>query len=107
MPKNLSKLQPTNRHLLVIPHPPKKEGKTTVLLPDDYTATVATYAVATVVDVSSDCNEQFRKLKSQVPDKREVLINQSMLETVSVKGKNYHLILENYVIGIFKEWGSR
>jgi co-chaperonin GroES (HSP10) len=105
--KNLSKLQPTNRHLLVVPHPPKKEEKTTVLLPDDYTTSKEAYTVATVVDVSSDCSEEFRKLKSQISGKREVLIDQSMLETISVKGKNYHFILENYVLGIFRDWGPQ
>ena len=100
----LNTLKPVNRYLLVIPHVSENQTNSGVLLPEDYKPEEDRFIEATVLDIAPDCSEHIRKIKydfSGVSDKK-VIIDRTMLEKVSVKEKTYHMILENYVVGVFR-----
>jgi len=105
---SIIELKPVNRHLLIVPHFHQKEEKTEsgIFLPEDSNKReVSRHIVATVVDVASDCNESFRKLrKGNLPEnRRDIIIDSTMIEEVPYRGKNFYLILENYVTGLLGE----
>lgn len=94
-------LQPVNRHLLIVPHLKREEEQTGILLPEDYKPQEETHIVATVVDVSSDCASHFLSIKRQ-RERREILVDRSMIEQIEYRDKTFYLILENYVLGILR-----
>ena len=100
----MQNLKPLNRHLLVVPHVKENETSAGVLLPDDYRPEENRFIEATIIDVSSDCSEQIRKIKYSHNDSesKKAIIDKTMLQSIIIKDKTYHLILENYVVGVFK-----
>ena len=94
----MENLKPLNRHLLVIPHTKDKETPTGVLLPDDYKPEENRFIEATIVDIASDCSDQIRKIKYDNRDgqTKKAIIDKTMLQPIAIRGKTYHLILENY-----------
>ena len=103
----ISRIKPVNRHLLVVPHLQQEDNKTEtgVLLPESFQQeNEETYIEATVVDVAEDCSSQFRHLKYEnINHNNKVIIDKTMLETISLKDRKFHLILENYVVGVYRE----
>jgi hypothetical protein len=96
-------LRPVNRHMLIVPHDQEEvEEASSVLLPDDYRPPEDRFVVATVVDVAPDCASQFQKLRRGTFSERNIVVDRSMIEEISVKGKVSHLILENYVVGLLR-----
>lgn len=97
-------LRPLNRHLLVIPHVKENETSAGVLLPDDYKPEESRFIEATIIDVASDCSDQIRKIKYNHNDNdtKRAIVDRTMLQSIVIKDKTYHLVLENYVVGVFK-----
>ena len=95
------RLKPANRHLLIVPHVQKNETNSGVLLPEDFKPEQSQYIEATVVDVAEDCNKQFRQLRYENIDSGLIVVDRSMIQEVTLKDKVHHLILENYVLGVF------
>jgi len=94
-------LSPLNRHLHIVPHfKPKRKDEAAVLLPDDYTPEEDRHVLATLVDVAPDCSKPFLMMKRDKA-RAEVLVDRAMIEKVECKGKVFHVVLENYVIGVF------
>ena len=102
MGSKLERLKPVNRHLLVVPHVQKNETNTGVLLPEDYKPEEARYIEATVIDVADDCDKQFRHLRLGTIDNNKIVIDRTMVEEVKLKDKTHFLILENYVVGVYR-----
>ena len=102
MGSNIERLKPANRHLLIVPHVQKNETNTGVLLPDDYKQEEARYIEASVVDVADDCDKQFRHLRLGNIENNRVVIDRTMVEEVKLKDKTHFLILENYVVGVYR-----
>jgi co-chaperonin GroES (HSP10) len=97
-------LRPVNRHLLIVPHIVKEEDESGILLPEDYKPKEDEYIAATVVDVASDCGPHFLNLRRGAFDnRRDIIIDRSMIEEVKYKDKTFFLILENYVVGMLRE----
>ena len=96
------RLKPVNRHLLVIPHIAKNETTTGVLLPDDFKPDEDRYIEATVIDVASDCSTQFKHLRLGNIDNKKIIVDRTMIEEVKLKDKTHHMILENYVVGVYR-----
>lgn len=97
------RLKPVNRHLLVVPHHKKNETNSGVVLPDDYQADECSYVEATVIDVADDCNKVFNSLRyGTIGDEKKIIVEKSMIQKVEVKGKSHFLVLENYVVGIYR-----
>ena len=102
MGSKIERLKPANRHLLIVPHVQKNETNTGVLLPDDYKQEEARYIEASVVDVADDCDKQFRHLRLGNIENNKVVIDRTMVEEVKLKDKTHFLILENYVVGVYR-----
>ncbi len=96
------RLRPVNRHLLIVPHTRKNETNSGVLLPEDFKPEEDRYIEATVVDVASDCSDQFRHLRYGNLDNNKVVVDRTMIEEVKLKDRSHHMILENYVVGVYR-----
>ena len=84
---------PLNRHILV----KREENEEPVtdrsfVLPDDYAKPEEPYEVVEVLAASTDC-----KLLLGVGDK--IVVERTMVNLLTVNGKEYYLVLENYVYG--------
>jgi len=88
--------KPYNRHLLLQERETKEEpeAKPTILVPDDYKVKSSPYGIYEVLKVSDDCT----KLSDSVVG-LDVVVNESMVESVSVGETSVLLILENHVYG--------
>ena len=91
--------QPINRHLLLEPivQETKKEKKSTILVPDDYSVAKSQYETYSVLAIAKDCE---KKINLSIGDK--VVVDNRMVEEVKIKHEAYYLLLENYVYGIIK-----
>jgi len=99
---NINKLQPLNRHILIEPHLEKNETNSGVLLPEGFTPEMDKYITARVLSVSQDCKDSLKEACWFLDKKSvSVVVDRSMIEEVSVFGKTHHMILENYVLGVF------
>lgn len=100
---DLVRLKPINRHLLIVPHVEKNETNTGVLLPEDYTPEQNTYIEATVIDVAEDCSKEIKTMHyGAILETRSIIIDRSMIQEVSLKNRKHYLILENYVVGMYR-----
>ena len=93
--------KPCNRYLLLREVPEETEpDKPTILVPDDYKVKENRYGVYEVVDIAADCTKV--PVLFDGDSRTKVLVNNSMVEEVSVSGLNMCLVLENHVYGVFK-----
>lgn len=95
-------LKPVNRHLLIVPHVQKNETSSGVLLPEDYNPEQAQYIEASVIDIADDCDKQFRHLRYSSIDNNKIVVDRSMIQEVTLKDKTHYMILENYVVGVYR-----
>ena len=102
MDSKIEILKPVNRHLLIVPHVQKNETNTGVLLPEDYNPQQDQYIEASVIDIAEDCDKQFRHLKYNMVDSNRIVVDRTMIQEVVLKDKTHYMILENYVVGIYR-----
>ena len=97
------RLKPVNRHILIVPHIKKEEQGSGVVLPDDYMPEQEMYVEATVIDVAEDCNKQFNSLRyGTISEEKRIIVDRSMIQEVKVKERTHYLVLENYVVGVYR-----
>ncbi len=84
-------MKPVNRHLLVqIPVKEVKEEEGAFLLPEDYKmAEVERYTKVNIIACADDCKRQYSG---------EAYVENSMIEDISINGKLYHIVSENYIV---------
>ena len=87
--------RPCNRHILVSPIEEDEIEETGILLPEDYKSENP-FGVAQIVGISSDCT-----LDVFLGEK--VAYSTNMLQNITIAGKEFFLLLENYVLGIIHE----
>jgi len=104
---DLSLLKPVNRHLLIVPHVKKNETSSGVLLPEDFKPAEDSYIEATVIDIAQDCDKQFRHLSHGSIDDNKIVVDRTMIQEIKIKGSTHHIILENYVVGIYRRSDAR
>ena len=86
---------PCNRHLLVEPTSVEQDSSGGVMLPEGYqSATRNQYSLVTLKAVSPDSE----KFNGEVGHTLVVVSN--MVQEVAVGDTKYHLVQENYVVGI-------
>tara|TARA_B100000035_G_scaffold143369_1_gene122040 strand:+ start:52 stop:411 length:360 start_codon:yes stop_codon:yes gene_type:complete len=102
MVSRIEMLKPVNRHLLIVPHVQKNETNTGVLLPEDYNPEENQYVEASVIDIADDCDKQFRHLRYNNVDNNKVVVDRSMIQEITLKDKTHYMILENYVVGVYR-----
>jgi len=94
------RFEPLNRYLLLsLIKEEKEEKKSTILVPEDYSEIVRSrYETYGVVAIAKDCEKIPRDYVGQ-----KVVVDNTMVEEVNIKGQTHYLILENYIYGTF--WG--
>ena len=95
-------LKPVNRHLLVVPHVKKNETSSGVLLPEDFNPDENRYIEASVIEIADDCDKQFRHLRYNNIDNNKIVIDRTMIQEINIKDKTHFMILENYVVGVYR-----
>ena len=85
-------LEPTNRHLLVLPMETQEEEQSLIVLPDEYKIPQSPYVSCDVLGMSSDC-----KVKVSIGD--TIVVERRMLQEIKAAGETNYLVLENYVYG--------
>tara|TARA_R100001510_G_C7501232_1_gene104837 strand:+ start:283 stop:558 length:276 start_codon:yes stop_codon:yes gene_type:complete len=89
------KFYPKNRHLLIQTQK-QEDTNTGVLLPEGYSQPKDKYVVATVLDTASDCKEH-------PTSGTKVVVDATMIDTVSILETEYEIVLENHVVGFFSD----
>lgn len=102
--RHLRTLKPVNRHIVIVPHRKQNETESGVLLPEDFVRdeNEDRYITATAVSIAGDCSTAFHRLNTRVGEERLIVVDEKMIEDVVLGDKTYHIILENYVIGILR-----
>ena len=85
------KFHPKNRHLLIETAKSTESDETSVLLPEGYALPKDKYVLATVLDNSTDCKENYSQGS-------KVVVDSSMIETVTLQGGQYEIVLENHIV---------
>ena len=89
-------LDPRNRHLLVevLPEGEEKE-KSAVLLPDNYRPTTSPHVAVRLLERAPDCSIQCSHGSILIVEAR-------MLNEITYSDHTFHLVLENYVLGVIE-----
>ena len=98
----IRRLKPVNRHLLIVPHLEENKTESAVLLPEDYNPQQDAYVVATVVDIAPDCSEQLKHLKYGNIQEKRIVVERAMVQKIKIKEHVSHIILENYVVAVYR-----
>ena len=93
-------LHPRNRHLLVELLPEEEKQQQAVLLPENYKPTTERYTPVKVIERSPDCSIDNEMYPGLFVEGNIVIVESSMLNEVKYDGEVFHLILENYVLGV-------
>ena len=86
---------PLNRRLVLSLNQVENKTKSGVLLPAEYSQKREKYEKVTVLSVASDCAAAFLACEG-----RSVFVEKSMIEKIRLGGREVHMILENYVLGV-------
>ena len=88
--------EPFNRHLWVnILEEEEEKKESAVLLPENYRPKESEFAIAKVKDFAPDCNHRW-------PRGAKAIVEKSMIRKIELGDSVFHVILENYVLGIVK-----
>tara|TARA_Y100000310_G_scaffold312171_1_gene359202 strand:+ start:1139 stop:1414 length:276 start_codon:yes stop_codon:yes gene_type:complete len=89
-------LDPRNRHLLVelLPEEDEQE-KSAVLLPDNYRPVKSPHIAVRLLEKAPDC-------KIQCSHGSVLIVESSMLNEIVHNSHVFHLVLENYVLGVIE-----
>tara|TARA_R100001244_G_scaffold7419_1_gene9525 strand:+ start:156 stop:449 length:294 start_codon:yes stop_codon:yes gene_type:complete len=94
------KFHPRNRHLLVEPIPEEEKQPAAVLLPENYRPNTERYVPVRVIERAPDCKIDNEMYPGIFVEGNVVIVESSMLNEVKYNGETFHLILENYVLGV-------
>ena len=84
---------PVNRYILLEMPTKTEQVESIILLPEDYKPEEQRYTEATVVKAADD-------VRFEIQANNKIIIDQSMVEQITIGNTNYDVILDNYVIGI-------
>ena len=89
-------LDPRNRHLLVelLPEEDEQEGSA-VLLPDNYRPVKNQHVAVKLLEKAPDC-------KILCSRGSVLVVENSMLSEIVYNDRVFHLVLENYVLGVIE-----
>jgi len=88
--------KPVNRYLHIeVPEPEPPQTASGIVLPESFKPTEERYTIVCVMGWATDVrfNEKLEKYC-------KVIVDKSMIEQFQVEGKQYNVILDNYIIGI-------
>ena len=89
-------LDPRNRHLLVELIPDEEESEiSAVLLPENYRPTKSRHIAVMLLESAPDCSIQCSQGST-------LIVEASMLNEITHDNQTFHLVLENYVLGVIE-----
>ena len=89
-------ITPVNRHIQIkVDEQPTAERASGIVLPDDYEPTIDRYVIVTVVGYADDV-----RFCDHLIAGRKILVDQTMIEEITIDSEKITVILDNYVIGI-------
>ena len=93
---NEKMFNPLNRHILIEKIEEQKSTKeeSLVLVPDDYKIKNSLYGLYKVLNFAPDCE----KIEEHHVN-CNIVVNETMVEEMTIGDETYYLILENYVYG--------
>ena len=94
----MSTINPFNHYILIEKVREEADSTFTVLVPDEYTKQEL-YGLYKVLDAASDV----RLLGAGLLVDDQVVVLNSMVEKVKVKGKTFKIVQENHVVGIYSD----
>jgi len=88
--------KPVNRYLYVgIPEKTLPETESGIVLPESFKPTEEKHVIAYVFDWAHDV-----RFKDLLKENCKIIIDKTMIEQFIIDGKQYNVILDNYIIGI-------
>ena len=88
-------LDPRNRHLLVEPIPEEEQETSAVLLPDNYRPVKSQHVAVRLLEKAPDCS-------IQCSHGSVLIVEGSMVNEICHDNQVFHLVLENYVLGVIE-----
>ena len=88
-------LDPRNRHLLVECIPEEEQEASAVLLPDNYRPVKSQHVAVRLLEKAPDCN-------IECSHGSVLIVEASMLNEITHNDHTFHLVLENYVLGVIE-----
>jgi len=90
--------RPLSRHVLVdkVEEETPSEEKSLVLLPDDYKLK-SQFGLYRILCCAEDCE----KMNPSYID-QEVVVEESMVQEITIRNHRYYLVLENYIYGVLR-----
>jgi len=101
MSSRIQTLKPLNRYVTIVPHLKEDETDSGVLLPEGFKKEESRYIKATVVDIATDCKEDLKRFQ-RVGDSLTAIVDRSMVEEIEISDKKHYVVLENYIVGIYR-----
>jgi len=91
---------PLNRHLLVrqVEEEPVQEEESLVLVPDDYAIKKSPHGLYEILRVAPDCEKI-----GEAHINCHVVVDESMVQKITIGDQRYYLVLENYIYGAVGE----
>jgi len=89
-------LKPVNRHILINKQEKTKERKSELFLPEDYAPKEEVHSSYEVLDWSEDIRFELKKGGF-------VVVDNKMIEKISINNVDYFIVQDNYVVGIFNK----
>ena len=92
--------QPLNRHILIekIEEIENEPQESLILTPDDYKLKTSQFGLYQIVQTADDCEKI-----TDYHINYNIVVEESMVQEITVNKQTYHIILENYVYGIYEQ----
>jgi len=84
---------PVNRHILIKTVEDDSDGEPLIVLPDDYKPKKEKHTLVQVLNSAED-------VRFNLKNNPRIIVDQSMIEEISINNTIYRIIQDNYVIGI-------
>ena len=84
---------PVNRYILVEKEEDKNSLESLVVLPEDYKPKIEKHTVVRVLNSAED-------VRFDLKNNPRIIVDQSMIEEISINNTIYKVIQDNYVVGI-------
>ncbi len=102
MSDRIKTLKPLNRYVTIVPHFDTKTTESGVLLPDDFKEEESRFVKATIIEIATDCKEDLKRMQRTAKSNVEAVVDRSMIEEVQLADRKHYVILENYIVGIYR-----
>ena len=91
--------KPVNRYIQVKINKPEQDlDEYGIVLPDDYNPKEERYIVADVISCATDVRFHFEMVEC-----KKIVIDQSMIEEITINNETISIILDNYVVGLLDD----